>query len=80
MKIMPDDAKSLSELVTKKPFSTQIKKRLLAKAGIAALSSKQSHLLLERLAEIEDNELALKSLDAYLSSPKRFREGLNNLL
>ena len=72
IKITPDDAKSLSELVAKKPFSTQIKKRLLAKAGIAALSSKQSQLLLERLAEIEDNELALKSLDAYLSSPKRF--------
>ncbi len=73
VQILPKSKTELLRLVSKHPHSKHLKDRLCADASVVPLSEKLSSHLIERLASIELNRGAMRSVAESLSAPKYFK-------
>lgn len=71
--IEPSSKADFLQFVTEQPHATNLQSRLASENSVIMLSSKLSVHLVRKLAELELNRGSMRTLAAWLSSPKRFR-------
>lgn len=71
--IQPSSKADIVKLVTDKAHARNLHGRLASRESVIALSPKLSVHLVEKLAEIEENRVAMRTVVASLSAPKYFR-------
>lgn len=75
-RIRPSSKAGLLELITASPHSTRLRQRLASADPIIVLSSELSAYLVQKLAETEENHLALRSAAEFLSLSENQRSML----
>lgn len=73
MRIRPDSEAQLLHLISDKPHSTNLQRRLQSQEPVLVLSPKLSGYLIEQLASIDANHGAMRAVAESLSAPKHFK-------